>query len=173
MPDGKFSTQPVESNSAVGPLAGTANGLDQAGASLTQALLWPPITSGLPQSEPQPERSVERTSSSVVERSHVCIAEGCNKSYVRNGDLSRHEKNVHEHPSAFRCHFHRCTRGISGRGFSRKDKFVDHLKSRYHGLSHKDARYEAEWHNRPQLTPDGGWRYTFHREHDDGCIESN
>ncbi len=78
---------------------------------------------------------------------HFCLYAGCQKVYSRKGDLSRHVKNAHEKPSCFMCHFHRCPRGIPGKGFARKDKLVGHLKSKKHGLSAKDAAYEATLHN--------------------------
>ena len=79
--------------------------------------------------------------------SHACPYEQCHKSYGRNGDLSRHIKNKHQQPSLFLCHFRRCPRGIPGMGFARKDKLVDHLKSKKHGLSANDAAYEATLQN--------------------------
>jgi hypothetical protein len=53
-------------------------------------------------------------------------------------------------PPLFHCHIDRCPRSIQGRGFRRKDKLVDHLKSKkapHHGLSHKDAVFQAALHS--------------------------
>jgi hypothetical protein len=61
--------------------------------------------------------------------------------------FSGHMWNVHHDPSHYLCHFRRCPRSIKGRGFGRKDKLVDHLKSRKHDLSHREAVYEAAKHN--------------------------
>jgi hypothetical protein len=75
------------------------------------------------------------------------------KSYARQGDLTRHIKTYHGAPSRFLCYVHRCPRSITGNGFPRRDKLVDHLKSSKpgHGLSHKDAVYQAAFHNKPRL----------------------
>ena len=81
---------------------------------------------------------------------HFCHHANCTKSYARYGDLSRHIKTAHETPSGFLCHFDRCTRSIVGRGFARKDKLVDHLKSKKHKLSAEDAAYAAALHNPPR-----------------------
>jgi hypothetical protein len=49
--------------------------------------------------------------------------------------------------SRFFCPFFRCPRSTPQYGFARKDKLVDHLKSKKHSLSHGDALYEATMHN--------------------------
>jgi len=150
------------------PAAITPDQFDHEAASgIDRALPGLPTPSGLSGPAPTLEPSTHEASAATPIRSYVCQYNGCQKRFVRPGDLNRHERYVHSNQRAFRCHFHRCTRGVPGCGFSRKDKLVDHLKSRYHGLSHDDARYEAGWHNR--LTR---FKLTFRREHD-GCIESN
>jgi hypothetical protein len=82
-----------------------------------------------------------------VTHRHLCPHRHCSKGYLHKGDLTRHITGIHKKPSSFLCHLHRCPRGIPDKGFSRKDKLVDHLKSRKHGLSAKDAVYEAALHN--------------------------
>jgi hypothetical protein len=54
---------------------------------------------------------------------------------------------THERPASFHCHFDRCPRSILGKGFARKDKLVDHLVSKKHGMSKIDARYYASFVN--------------------------
>jgi hypothetical protein len=49
--------------------------------------------------------------------------------------------------SRFFCPFFRCPRSTPQYGFARKDKLVDHLKSKKHNLSHGEALYEATMHN--------------------------
>jgi hypothetical protein len=71
----------------------------------------------------------------------------CNKPYRRRGDLTRHMTTTHERPASFHCHFDRCPRSILGKGFARKDKLVDHLMSKKHGMSKIDARYIASFAN--------------------------
>ena len=85
---------------------------------------------------------------------YKCRVHGCNKSFEQSEYRTRHQKTTHGDRSRFLCHFRRCPRGIKGRGFPRKDKLVDHLKSRYHKLSHGDARYEAALHNPAPPPPD-------------------
>lgn len=80
---------------------------------------------------------------------HHCWYANCPKSYSRYGDLTRHIKTTHEAPFSFQCHFDRCPRGINGQGFARKDKLVNHLKSK-HKLSAKDATYTVALHNPPR-----------------------
>jgi hypothetical protein len=80
---------------------------------------------------------------------HRCSYANCPKSYSRRGELTRHIKNIHVAPSSFQCHIDRCPRGIDGRGFAQKDKLVNHLKSKKHKLSAKDAAYAAALHNPP------------------------
>jgi hypothetical protein len=121
--------------------------LDLAQASPNQAVhQWATVSE-----PPQPQAAHEVPSnafgSTATERSHVCHWPGCGKRYIRAGDLERHMWNVHHDPSHYLCHFRRCPRSIKGRGFGRKDKLVDHLKSRKHDLSHEDAVYEAAKHN--------------------------
>jgi len=74
---------------------------------------------------------------------HFCPS--CTTSFSRKTDLSRHFLNVHERPSRYLCHLHRCPRGIPGKGFARKDKLVDHLKKK-HALNSTDAAYEVALH---------------------------
>jgi len=82
----------------------------------------------------------------------VCyLCDPCNysKHYAHKGDLTRHINKDHN-PPHFHCHIDRCPRSIQGRGFGRKDKLVDHLKSKkapHHGLSHKDAVFQAALHS--------------------------
>jgi uncharacterized Zn-finger protein len=76
-----------------------------------------------------------------------CPKPQCSKSYGRKGDLTRHITTSHERPASFVCHIYRCPRGIPGNGFARKDKLVDHLTSKKHGMSKVDAMYQATWHN--------------------------
>ena len=71
----------------------------------------------------------------------------CNKSYRRKGDLTRHIITIHERPASFHCYFDRCPRSILGKGFARKDKLVDHLMSKKHGMNKVDARYYASFAN--------------------------
>jgi uncharacterized Zn-finger protein len=78
---------------------------------------------------------------------HACPHSGCSKYYARKGDLTRHIATVHQYPSGFLCHFRHCPRSIKGKGFARKDKLVDHLTSKMHGLNKDDARYEATKNN--------------------------
>ena len=124
-----------------------ASALDQTQASPDQTLYqW--VTAS---EEPQPQAAREVPSntfgSTAVKRTHVCHLPGCKKSYIRIGDFERHMRTVHNNPAHYLCHFRRCPRSIKGRGFGRKDKLVDHLKSRKHDLSHEDALYEAAKHN--------------------------
>jgi uncharacterized Zn-finger protein len=79
-----------------------------------------------------------------------CRYANCPNSYTRYGELTRHNKTIHEAPFRFQCHFDRCPRGINGQGFARKDKLVNHLKSKKHKLSAKDAAYAAAMHNPPR-----------------------
>lgn len=123
-----------------------AGALDQTQASPDQTLYqW--VTAS---EEPQPQAAREVPSntfgSTAVKRKFVCNWPGCGKSYNWS-DYLRHKQTVHENPSRYLCHFRRCPRSIKGRGFGRKDKLVDHLKSRKHDLSHEDALYEAAKHN--------------------------
>jgi hypothetical protein len=130
------------------PLART---LDLVQASPNQAVFQWATVSEPPQ--PQATHGVPNSAfgSTATERPHVCLWPGCEKRYIRAGDLERHEWNVHRDPSHYLCHFRRCPRSIIGRGFGRKDKLVDHLKSRKHDLSHEDATYEAGKHNTYRL----------------------
>jgi len=81
---------------------------------------------------------------------HFCHYGDCFKSYARYGDLTRHIKTIHEAPSSYLCHFDRCPRSINGQGFARKDKLVDHLKSKKHRMSAEDAAYAVALHNPPR-----------------------
>jgi hypothetical protein len=120
-----------------------AGTLDLAQASPNQAIYqWATVSEP---SQPQAAHEVSRNAfaSIAIERSHVCLWPGCEKKYIRAGDLERHMWSVHYASSHYLCHFRRCPRSIKGRGFGRKDKLVDHLKSRKHSLSHEDAVYEA------------------------------
>jgi hypothetical protein len=87
------------------------------------------------------------TPSPQKENRHRCFHDECDKTYKYEGDLARHIRNVHKAPSAFRCHFPLCPRGLTNHGFPRKDKLVDHLMSNKHGLARNDARYEATRHS--------------------------
>jgi hypothetical protein len=87
----------------------------------------------------------------VAGTSYLCLL-GCKRNFVRLGDYKRHWNTVHVNRSRFRCHFRRCPRSIKGHGFPRRDKLVDHLKSKKHDLSHKDAVHEAALHH-----PDRGY----------------
>lgn len=78
---------------------------------------------------------------------HYCLQPNCNKAFNRRGDLTRHIITAHQRPASFLCHIHRCPRGIPGKGFARKDKLVNHLTSKKHGMSKADAMYEATLHN--------------------------
>jgi hypothetical protein len=75
--------------------------------------------------------------------SHVCSYAGCGKSFRRKGDLTRHVNGAHCNKSSFLCPFDRCPRSITGNGFHRKDKLIDHLTTAKHGLSREDALYQA------------------------------
>jgi hypothetical protein len=111
-----------------------------------QVLQKPQITSQEDR-EIQPlleKQTLERLSN--VSR-HYCQQESCNKSFLRKGDLTRHTITAHQRPAVFVCHIHRCPRGIPGKGFARKDKLVDHLTSKKHGLNRDDAVYEATKNN--------------------------
>jgi hypothetical protein len=92
----------------------------------------------------------DKVPSPTANRLYRCWMPDCEKTYVRSGDLGRHVETFHENPASFLCHFRRCPRSIKGRGFPRRDKLVDHLKSRKHDLSHEDAVYEAALHNPPR-----------------------
>jgi hypothetical protein len=113
---------------------------------------------------PQPQAAREVPSntfgSTAVERAYVCRRPGCEKSYSHSSEFGRHLRTVHHNPSHYLCHFRRCPRSIKGRGFGRKDKLVDHLKSRKHDLSHEEALYEAAKHN---VDPDPWERYLKER----------
>jgi hypothetical protein len=124
-----------------------ARALNHTQASPDQTLYQWATASEPPQ--PQAPREVPSNTfgSTAVKRAHVCDWPGCEKSYIRTGDLDRHIWTIHENPSHYLCHFRRCPRSIKGRGFGRKDKLIDHLKSRKHDLSHEDALYEAAKHN--------------------------
>ena len=124
-----------------------AGALDQTQASPDQTLYQWATASEPPR--PQAAREVPSNTfgSTAVKRAHICHHPGCEKSYIRIGDLARHMWTVHDNPSRYLCHFRRCPRSIKGRGFGRKDKLVDHLKSRKHDLSHEDALYEATKHD--------------------------
>jgi uncharacterized C2H2 Zn-finger protein len=78
---------------------------------------------------------------------YSCPQPRCNKSYRRKGELTRHIATAHERPASFHCHFDRCPRSILGKGFARKDKLVEHLVSKKHGMSKVDARYYASFAN--------------------------
>jgi hypothetical protein len=98
-------------------------------------------------SETQPsldKQTLERLSN--VPR-NACPDPSCNKHYARTGDLTRHITTVHRRPANYLCHFKRCPRSIKGNGFARKDKLVDHLTSKKHGLNKDDAEYEATKNN--------------------------
>jgi len=74
-------------------------------------------------------------------------------------DLIRHFASSHNHErcyngvhskqsrSRFFCPFFRCPRSTPQYGFARKDKLVDHLRSKKHNLSHGEALYKATMHN--------------------------
>jgi hypothetical protein len=124
-----------------------ARTLDLAQASSNQAEYQWATASEPPQPQAAPVVPSNTFGSTAVERPNVCDWPGCEKRYIRTGDLERHMWNVHHNPSHFLCHFRRCPRSIKGRGFGRKDKLVDHLKSRKHDLSHEDAVYEAAKNN--------------------------
>ena len=82
---------------------------------------------------------------------HFCHYGNCVKSYARYGDLTRHIKTIHEAPFSYLCATSiGALAGINGRGFARKDKLVDHLKSRKHRVSAEDAAYAAALHNPPR-----------------------
>jgi hypothetical protein len=100
-----------------------------------QVLQKPPIT---PQEDSEIQPSLEK---------HYCQYGSCLKSFIRKGDLTRHAKTVHQRPARFVCHIDRCPRGIPGNGFTRKDKLVDHLISKKHGLNRGDAVYEVTKNN--------------------------
>jgi hypothetical protein len=124
-----------------------ARALDQTQVSPDQTLYQWATASEPPQ--PQAAREVPSNTfgSTAFKRSYVCHWPGCEKSYVDLDYLVRHIRTVHHNPSRYLCHFRRCPRSIMGRGFGRKDKLVDHLKSRKHDLSHEEALYEAAKHN--------------------------
>jgi hypothetical protein len=78
---------------------------------------------------------------------HYCLQPNCNKAFNRRGDLTRHIITVHQRSASFLCHIHRCPRGIPGKGFARKERLVNHLTSKKHGMSKADAMYEAALRN--------------------------
>ena len=137
----------------------------QAQGNLDQVMLYPATTPEPSQSETAHEDLIRRVPSSTVARPHVCWCDGCERRYVRFGDLQRHVQTVHCNPAYYLCHFRRCPRSIKGCGFLRRDKLVDHLKSRKHGLSHEEAVYKAKEHNmdpwkaRSQTFPATGRRW--------------
>jgi hypothetical protein len=80
---------------------------------------------------------------------YICDPANYSKHYARKGDLVRYINKDHN-PPRYHCHVDRCPRSILGNGFGRKDKLVDHLKSKktpHHGLSHEDAVFQAALHN--------------------------
>lgn len=105
------------------------------------------LTSGPLQPTSLPQHHNSTASSSAQPLRHVCPFPQCMKSYNRKGDLTRHVTTAHQRPVSYLCHVYRCPRGIPGNGFARKDKLVDHLTTKKHGLSKVDALYEATLHN--------------------------
>lgn len=96
-------------------------------------------------SETQPsldKQTLERLSN--VPRYACPYADSSNR-YRRKGDLTRHI--LAHQPTNLLCHFRHCPRSIKGKGFARKDKLVDHLMSKMHGLNKDDAWYEATKNN--------------------------
>jgi hypothetical protein len=124
-----------------------ARAFDQAQASPGQTLYQWATASEPPQSQAAREVPSNTFGPTAIERGYVCDWPGCEKSYVFIDYLTRHIRTVHCDPSRYLCHFRRCPCSIKGRGFGRKDKLVDHLKSRKHDLSHEDALYEVAKHN--------------------------
>ena len=78
---------------------------------------------------------------------HICPYDLRLKDYASKGDLTRHIRTVHEMAAHFHYRIDMCPRSIPGNGFPRKDKLVDHLKSKKRGLSHEQAGYQATLHD--------------------------
>jgi hypothetical protein len=85
----------------------------------------------------------------AIERPSAYHQQDCCKRFASSRDLKRHYNGVpsKQSRSRFFCPFFRCPRSTPQYGFARKDKLVDHLKSKKHSLSHGDALYEATMHN--------------------------
>lgn len=130
------------------------NSLDQATSSDT----WSPPCLNEPGLKLTEEQITTAKVPSAAERRCACPRDGCHKTFMYTEDLRRHQRHTHDRPSQFHCHYRRCPRSIPGHGFPRKDKLVDHLKSRYHELSHAEARYEVELHSPSRrITIDDWW----------------
>jgi uncharacterized Zn-finger protein len=68
-------------------------------------------------------------------KSHNCDFSGCEKSFKRKGDLTKHKKK-HDYPE-HHCPYNLCKRSFPD-GFHHKDKLVDHLVA-----MHKHVKEEA------------------------------
>jgi hypothetical protein len=78
---------------------------------------------------------------------HACPS--CPSSYLRIGDLVRHQGEKHGLPR-FLCPVDRCPRGIEGEGFGRSHHLVAHLTSKKHGMEKTEALFLARQFNRPK-----------------------
>lgn len=59
-----------------------------------------------------------------------CEADGCNKKFVRKGDLDRHSKTHQTGPKAYDCIVEQCRRK-GYKGFWRLDKLKDHMDCKH------------------------------------------
>lgn len=130
-----------------GPMQYEGRAVDATLTSQTQPVIEHTQRHSHPVMSTADESSPSASIASKAIHRHICPHRHCRNTYLNKGDLTRHITGVHESPCSFLCHIDRCPRGIPGQGFGRKDKLIDHLKSRKHGLSAKDAAYEAALHN--------------------------
>lgn len=75
------------------------------------------------------------------ERRYLCSAPNCSKRFIDAYNLERHERSVHQKQSLYFCSEPTCPRAASsGRGFARKDKLMEHLRtSGHHAAEHSIA----------------------------------
>jgi hypothetical protein len=73
----------------------------------------------------------------------------CSKRSAWSHNHERYQTSVHtrQSRSRFFCPYTHCPRSTLQYGFARKDKLVDHLRSKKHSLSHEDALFKATMHN--------------------------
>ncbi|KAL8837356.1 MAG: hypothetical protein Q9176_005774 [Flavoplaca citrina] len=76
------------------------------------------------------KKPLATTSEAVNIGSHVCDIEGCDKAFVRKGDLSRHLKSHKSGPRTHDCLADKCPRKQM-KGFWRMDKLKDHMARKH------------------------------------------
>jgi len=106
-----------------------------------------PLAAPLEASTP---RSINRDYGKGASSRFLCMWPGCESSFSRSADLSRHYNSVHLRPTSMvDCPKHRCTRKGTN-GFPRLDHLKEHLRQ-YHGDSLPKAKHSKERAERLKL----------------------